>query len=524
MADGVIIGAGPNGLVAANVLADAGWDVLVLEAQPEPGGAVRSGELTLPGYVHDRFSSFYPLSVASPAMRQLHLERQGLRWLRAPTVLAHVFDDGQSVVLSPDVEQTAKSVEQWGDGDGDAWRQLAARWDQVGQELIGALFGPFPPVGPSLRLARRLRRPREVLDFARFALLPVRRLAAEHFNGQGASMLLAGNTLHTDLGPDSTLGGFFGWLLAMLGQSLGFPVPEGGSGALTAALVSRLESRGGRVECRSEVRRVIVRDGRAVGVQLADGSSVDATRAVLADVVAPHLYLDLVGQELLPGSLLQDLQHFELDHGTVKVDWALREPIPWSDPAARTAGTLHLGGNMDDLVEFAADLSCGRVPRHPFCLFGQMTMIDPSRSPAGTETAWAYTHVPQIIKSDPISGITGRWDAGEADAMAARMEEMVEQRAPGFRSLIAGRSVSTPKNLEADDSNLVGGAVNGGTAQLHQQLVFRPVPGRGGPDTPIKRLYLASASAHPGGGVHGACGANAARAALRAWRLQRVIR
>jgi phytoene dehydrogenase-like protein len=337
-------------------------------------------------------------------------------------------------------------------------------------------------------------------------------------------MLLAGNTLHTDLGPDSTLGGFFGWLLAMLGQSLGFPVPEGGSGALTAALVSRLESRGGRVECRSEVRRVVVRDGRAVGVQLADGSSVDATRAVLADVVAPHLYLDLVGQEVLPGSLLQDLQHFELDHGTVKVDWALREPIPWSDPAARTAGTLHLGGNMDDLVEFAADLSCGRVPRHPFCLFGQMTMIDPSRSPAGTETAWAYTHVPQIIKSDPISGITGRWDAGEADAMAARMEEMVEQRAPGFRSLIAGRSVSTPKNLEADDSNLVGGAVNGGTAQLHQQLVFRPVPGRGGPDTPIKRLYLASASAHPGGGVHGACGANAARAALRAWRLQRVIR
>jgi phytoene dehydrogenase-like protein len=179
---------------------------------------------------------------------------------------------------------------------------------------------------------------------------------------------------------------------------------------------------------------------------------------------------------------------------------------------------------MDHLVEYAADLSCGRVPRRPFCLFGQMTMIDPTRSPAGTETAWAYTHVPQTIKGDPISGITGRWDAAEADAMADRIEELVERRAPGFRSLIARRYVTTPRDLEAADPNLVGGSVNGGTAQLHQQLVFRPTPGRGGPDTPIKRLYLASASAHPGGGVHGACGANAARAALRTWRLRRAIR
>jgi phytoene dehydrogenase-like protein len=524
MADAIVIGAGPNGLVAANILADEGWDVLVLEGQPDPGGAVRSGELTLPGYVHDRFSSFYPLAVASPPMRRLHLERQGLRWVRAPAVLAHVFDDGRSAVLSMDIDQTAQSVEQWGPGDGTAWREMVTRWEQVGQELIGSLFEPFPPVAPTVRLAARLRRPHALLDLARFALLPVRRMAAEHFTGPGAAMLLAGNTLHTDLTPDSTLGGFFGWLLAMLGQSVGFPVPEGGSGALTAALVSRLESRGGKVRCGNAVEGVVVRDGRAVGIRLADGTHVDAGRAVLADVSAPRLYLTLVGSDLLPGSLLADLKHFELDHGTVKVDWALSGPILWSDPAARRAGTLHLGGDMDHLVEYAADLSCSRVPRRPFCLFGQMTMIDPTRSPAGTETAWAYTHVPQTIKGDPISGITGRWDAAEADAMADRIEELVERRAPGFRSLIARRYVTTPRDLEAADPNLVGGSVNGGTAQLHQQLVFRPSPGRGGPDTPIKRLYLASASAHPGGGVHGACGANAARAALRTWRLRRAIR
>jgi phytoene dehydrogenase-like protein len=524
MADGVIIGAGPNGLVAANVLADAGWEVLVLEGQPEPGGAVRSGELTLPGYIHDRFSSFYPLAVASPPMRRLQLERQGLRWLRAPAVLAHVFDDGQAAVLSMDVQQTAASVERWGDGDGQAWQALVDQWDRVGPEVMASLLEPFPPVGPAVRLVGRLRHPHEILAFARFALLPVRRLAAENFKGPGAAMLLAGNTLHTDLGPDSTLGGFFGWLLAMLGQSVGFPVPEGGSGALTAALIRRLTSRGGRVECSAEVSKIVIRDRRAVGVTLSDGTDIDVGRAVLADVVAPRLYLDLVGPDLLPASLLADLEHFELDQGTVKVDWALRGPIPWADPAVRRAGTVHLGGDMDHLVEFGADLASGRVPRRPFCLFGQMTMIDPSRSPAGTETAWAYTHVPQAIRSDPVSGITGRWDAAEADAMADRMEEEVERRAPGFRSLIAGRRVSTPKDLQAQDPNLIGGSVNGGTAQLHQQLVFRPTPGRAGPETPIRHLFLASSSAHPGGGVHGACGANAARAALRAWRRRRVFR
>jgi phytoene dehydrogenase-like protein len=386
----------------------------------------------------------------------------------------------------------------------------------VGPALIDTLFHPFPPVGPALSLARRLGRPHDVLDFARFTLLPVRRLAAEEFTGTGAAMLLAGNTLHTDLGPEATLGGMFGWLLAMLGQSIGFPVPEGGSGALTAALVRRLESRGGRVECDTGALRLIVHDGRAVGVRLADGREVDARRAVLADVAAPILYLDLVGPEYLPGHLIDDLRRFQYDHGTVKVDWALRGPIPWSAPSARRAGTLHLGGDMDHLTEFAADLAMGLIPRRPFCLFGQMTMIDPSRSPAGTETAWAYTHVPRQVKGDPRGGLTGRWDKAEADVMADRIEEVVERRAPGFRSLIAARYVATPIDLQHDDANLQGGAVNGGTSQLHQQLVFRPTPGRGGPHTPIKRLYLASSSAHPGGGVHGACGANAALAALGA--------
>jgi phytoene dehydrogenase-like protein len=235
---------------------------------------------------------------------------------------------------------------------------------------------------------------------------------------------------------------------------------------------------------------------------------------VLADVAAPALYVDLVGAEHLPARLLADLQRFELDQATFKVDWALDGPIPWLAPEARKAGTLHLGNDLDHLTEYAADLAMGSIPRRPFCLFGQLTLCDPSRSPAGTETAWAYTHVPQHVKRDPAGQLTGRWDAAEGDAFADRIEALIERRAPGFGELIAVRHVTTPHDLQAQDANLVGGAINGGTAQLHQQVVFRPTPGRGGPRTPVAGLYLASASAHPGGGVHGACGANAAQAAL----------
>ncbi|MDP8938599.1 MAG: NAD(P)/FAD-dependent oxidoreductase [Actinomycetota bacterium] len=521
MPDAVVVGAGHNGLVAANLLADAGWTVAVLEAQPEPGGAVRSGELTVPGFRHDLFSAFYPFAAASPVIRPLGLEEHGLRWRRAPLVLAHPTPDGRCMSLSTDIGETAVSLDTYAPGDGDAWRRLFGRWEHVGDRLLEALCTPFPPMVAGARLAAALG-PAELVRFARFMVLPVRRMAEEEFAGEGAALLLAGNAMHADLAPESTPSGMYGWLLACLGQQYGFPVPEGGAGQLVDAMVKRLEARGGTVTCGTAVSEVVVRGRRAVAVRTASGDVMDAGRAVLADVGAPALYLDLVGPDHLPAALVDDLRRFQYDAGTVKVDWALDGPVPWLAEAARRAGTVHVSDSLDELSQWACHLATGTIPDRPFLLFGQQSLADPTRSPAGTETAWAYTHVPRHTRRDAGGGLTGAWDRSEGEAFADRMEARVEALAPGFRDLIRARHILTPAAMEAADANLVGGAIIGGTAQLHQQLVFRPVPGLGRAETPVRGLYLASSSAHPGGGVHGACGSNAARAALAADRYRRL--
>src|SRR4051812_6060331 len=284
--DAVVVGAGPNGLVAANLLADAGWQVEVLEAQPEPGGAVRSGELTLPGFVHDRFSSFYPLGVASPAMKAMDLEAHGVRWRRPELPVAHPASDGTVAYVGADAAATSASLEAFGRGDGDAWRRLYSLWERLGDPMLQALFDPFPPVRGGARLAARLG-PRRLLDFARFGMLPVRRLGEESFAGQGGRRLLAGNALHADFSPEHPGSGIYGWVLVGLAQQFGFPIPEGGSGRVTDALVRRLQARGGAVRCGVRVTKVETRRGRAAGVRTADGEAIGARRAVLADVAAP---------------------------------------------------------------------------------------------------------------------------------------------------------------------------------------------------------------------------------------------
>lgn len=517
MADAVVIGAGPNGLVAANLLADEGWDVEVLEAQAHPGGAVRTEELTLPGFRHDVFSAFYPLAVASSVLRGLSLERYGLRWRRAPLVLAHPASDGTCAVLSQDLDETAASLDRFATGDGDSWRRLYELWERTGRHLIDALLTPFPPVTAGGRIVRAVGAT-DLVRFLRFGLVPVRRLADEEFGGPGGGRLLAGSALHADLTPESAGGALYGWVLCGIGQELGWPVPEGGAGAVTDALVRRLEARGGRLRCGVRADEVLVERGRAVGVRTA-GGDVAARSAVLADVGAPALFLQLVQRGHLPSRLLDDLRRFQYDNATVKVDWALDGPVPWEAEDARRAGTVHVTEGVDELTHHATQLVTGRIPDRPFLVFGQYGMADPSRAPEGAETAWAYTHVPHLVKSDAGGdGLTGAWDERETDAFAARIEREVEALAPGFRDRIRARHVLTPPGMEARNANLWNGALNGGTAQLQQQVVFRPTSGLGRPETPVRGLYLASASAHPGGGVHGGPGANAARAALKAAR------
>jgi phytoene dehydrogenase-like protein len=505
VADAVVIGAGPNGLVAANALVDASWDVVVLEAQPEVGGAVRSAAVTAPGFVTDLFSAFYPLAAASPLIRDLDLGAHGLRWVQAPTVLAHVLADGSAAVLERDAARTAAGLDAFALGDGDAWLRLVEGWQRIRDPLLDALFTNFPPVRPGLRLLARLGTA-DALRLARLAATPVRRLGEEEFAGSGGRLLLTGNAMHSDIPPNAAGSGLFGWLLAMLGQDVGFPVPAGGAGRLAAALADRASAGGVELRTGAEVTAVLTRSGRAVGVRLADGSVVEARRAVLADVTAPALYTRLLDPAAVPPRLLDDLRRFEWDHATLKVNWALDSPVPWLADAAGRAGTVHLGVDLDGFVDFSADLTVRRRPARPFVLFGQMTTADASRSPAGTESAWAYTHLPAAVAARPA----------EVDDHVELVQAAVERVAPGFAAHVLARHVQTPRDLEAANASLAGGALNAGTSAIHQELVFRPTPGLGRPETPIEGLFLAGASAHPGGGVHGACGWNAARAALSA--------
>jgi phytoene dehydrogenase-like protein len=517
-ADAVVVGAGVNGLVAANLVADAGWSVVVLEQQPTAGGAVRTDEEVADGFRHDTFSAFYPFAAASPIMATLDLERWGLRWRHAPAVLGNPMPDGSWALLTRDREAVADRFDRAHPGDGAAWLEMVRQWEEVGPSLLGALLSPFPPIKHGLPLLAKLAR-EPGLTTARALLSGVRSLGEERFGGEGPRLLLAGNAGHADFSSEGAGSGIFGLIMTMLGQTVGYPVPEGGAGSLTEALVRRLEDRGGEVRVGVEVVEVEVEGGRAVAVRTADGERVAAHRAVLADVVAPRLYGTLVADKHLPARTRHGIERFAWDPGTVKVDWALSGPVPW-DPAPEVApGCVHICDSVDELTVTSAQIAAGSLPARPFLLTGQMTTTDPTRSPPGTESFWAYTHVPQQVRGDAGDvGLTGDWHGGDAERFADRMQARIERYAPGLASRVIARRVLSPPELERRDANLVGGAINAGTAQLQQSLVFRPVPGSGRAETPVRGLFLASASAHPGGGVHGAPGANAARAALAAER------
>lgn len=503
--DAVVVGAGPNGLVAANVLSSAGWEVVVVEAEARPGGAVRSDDSLGEGHVVDTCSAFYPLAVASPAMATLGLERYGLSWRHAPVVVGHDLEDGPAL-LWRDRRATAEALEATHPGDGERWARWSRRFEAIEAELMSAICTPFPPARAGGRLLRSLG-PSGLLRLGRLALVPLRQLVEEEGFGPAAAALLAGCGAHGDLGPDDAGSAFYGWLLAMLGERHGFPVPEGGADRLTGALVRRLEANGGALVCGEPVVAIRVVAGRAVGVETAAGRRLYARRAVLADVPAPALYGGLVGWEHLPPALADDLRRLVLDRPVVKVDLALSAPVPWRAPELAEAATVHLGGELDGLAAAHAALAAGRVPARPFVIVGQPGRADPSRSVVG-QVVWAYTRAPRTALGHPEL----------VEATRRALEATLERHAPGVTASVVARRVLGPAELAAHDRSLVDGAINGGTAAPFQQLVLRPVPGLGRPETPLGGLYLASSSAHPGGGVHGACGWNAARAALRAGR------
>lgn len=468
MLDAVVVGAGPNGLSAAVELARRGHSVLVIEAAPAVGGAARTEELTLSGFRHDTGSAVYPLGAASPFFRSLPLEEHGLTWVHPELPLAHPFDGGTAVVLHRDPAAMTVELER----DGAAYRRL-----------VEPLVTMWPTFVDHV-LASPLRPPRDAAFMARFGLRAFRSttgLCRGLFKGPAARALFAGNAAHTGTPLDFAFTAGVALTLMGAAHAVGWPMPRGGAASITRALASLLVAHGGEIE---------------TGRRVAALEELPPTRAVLLDVT-PRQLLELAG-ERLPPRYRRRMRAWKYGPGAFKLDWALDAPVPWQAEACRRAGTVHLGGTLEEIARAERAPWEGRVAEAPFVILAQPTLCDPTRAPEGKHVAWAYCHVPN------------GW-AGDA---TAAVEAQVERFAPGFRETILGRHVHTPATLQAWNPNLVGGDVNGG-ALTPRQALARPVASPTPWVTPLPDVYLCSAATAPGGGVHGMCGFHAARCAMK---------
>jgi phytoene dehydrogenase-like protein len=446
--------------------------------------------------VHDVGAAFFPFGTTSPALASLDLAGAGLVWRHAAIDSAFPAPDGSCAAIGRDLESTVLAL----GVDGDAWRRMAEWHAASRSRVVDALLAPLPALREALRL-----HPRDIAMLARVGLSSGRGFATAMFQTEAARRVIPGLALHTDVGPDDPCGAAVGFVLAMLASSGGFCVPEGGAGAITAALRQRVEERGGTVMCGARVDRIIIRAARAVAVHVEGQGEIDASRAIIADVAAPALYLNLLDRALVPTPIVESMRSFVHGFGTFKIDWALDSAVPWSAANARRSAVVHAGDDLDDLAAFTQEVRSGQLPSRPYLVVGQQSLADPTRAPAGQHTLWAYSRVPPRVR--------GGWEMTR-ERFADRIEARIEELAPGFRRTILARRIFAPPDLEAMNANLIGGDLAGGSAKIQHQLFFRPVFPYFRYRTPIRSLYLGSSYTHPGAGVHGACGRNAALAAL----------
>lgn len=463
--DAVVIGSGPNGLAAAITLALDGKSVVVYEAQQTIGGAVRSAELTLPGFSHDFCSSIYPLAIGSPFFRSLPLAQHGLEWIQPPAALAHPFDDGTAVVFHRSVDATAAELGPDRQAYQELMTPLVGAWDGLDTDLLGPIRWPSHPL--------------KLLRFGALAIQSGRHLAEGRFIGERAKGLFAGLVGHSMLPLEYWGSAAFGLVLAIAGHSVGWPLVRGGAQKLSQALAGYLRSLGGEIVCNSPVRKL---------------NELPPARVVLCDLT-PRQLLE-IGAENLSSSYKRRLERYRYGMAAFKLDWALSGPLPWKAPECARAATLHLGGTFEEIAFSEASAWGGKHAERPFILAAQPSLFDPSRAPEGKHTLWAYCHVPN----------------GSTFNMGDRIEKQIGRFAPGFKDLVIRRSLTSPIDFEKHNPNLVGGDINGGAPTLGQ-LFFRPTVRMY--RTSRRGLYLCSASTPPGGGVHGMCGHFAARQALK---------
>jgi len=459
-----VIGAGPNGLAAAIVLAQAGFHVDVLEAQAQPGGAARTMELTLPGFKHDFGSAVYPLGAGSPFFASLPLNRHGLEWIHSPAPLAHPLDDGTAVMLERSLDQTSHSL----GIDGKAWDQLMRPFVEHWKKFAPQILGPvsFLPKSPLL--------------MARFGMLAVQSAhsVARRFRDQRTRALFAGLAAHSFLSLDEPLSAAFGILMAVPAHAVGWPIPRGGAQSITTALCGVLASFSGKLRTSAPVENL---------------TALSCYDLTLCDLTPRQLLK--IGGRRFSESFKQQLACHRYGAGVCKVDYALNAPIPWNAADCSRAATVHLGGSFEEIAESEKAVRTGHHPDRPFVLLAQPSLFDSSRAPAGKHTAWAYCHVPNGSKVD----------------MLQKLEDQIERFAPGFRDCILARRVFSPAALETMDANLVGGDIGGGIMDI-RNFLFRPTRRRYA--TSALGVYMCSSSTPPGGGVHGMCGYHAAKMAL----------
>ncbi|HXE79962.1 MAG TPA: NAD(P)/FAD-dependent oxidoreductase [Vicinamibacterales bacterium] len=469
--DAVIVGSGPNGLAAANCLADAGLSVLVLEASDAPGGGMRSAEVTEPGFIHDLCSAVHPFGALSPCFSALELERWGLTWAHPEIPLAHPLEDGRAAVLHRSLDETCRSL----GPDGEAYRRLVAPF----LDDAAATFS---------EILRAIRLPRHVRLMARFGAIgmqPCTRVV-ERFADEPARVLFAGLAAHSIRPLTEPFTAAFGLSLALAAHHVGWPVARGGSQSIATALVNRLRDRGGDVRASHPVRSL--RD-------------IPPARKVLFDLLPAQVAA--IAGDALPLGYARRLRRYRLGPGVFKIDWALSGPIPWSAEPCRRAGTVHLGGSLAEIVESERRMVGGEPADRPFVLVAQQSLVDPRRAPEGRHTGWAYCHVPN----------------GSTKDMTAAIEAQVERYAPGFRDRILARRTWTTRDLETRNANLAGGDIAGGSNEW-RQLLFRPVARVDPYATPNPRIFICSSATPPGGGVHGMCGYGAAQSVL--WRMGKI--
>jgi phytoene dehydrogenase-like protein len=496
--DAIVIGSGPNGLAAAIRLAQAGRSVIVLEAASQLGGAVRTEPLTLPGFAHDTFSSVYPAAAASPVFTRLPLAEHGLQWVHPQACMAHPLPNGEAAVLYRDLSATGRSLDRVHPGDGESWQQFAGRYLDAFAAVRDTMLSGFPPVAGALRLTADAG-PRAMADFTRLLCGSAVGLGRRLFAGDGPRAWLYGAAMHGDTPPGRAGSGIAAFYLSLLGHAVGWPSPRGGAQRLADALVAYVHGLGVETQTGANVQHITALGGRVRGVSVTGGQEYRAG-VVIADVM-PHALIALTG-DALRGWYRAALRRYVYGPATLKVDWALDGPIPWSNPEVRHAGTVHVAGAEQELLSAISD-SAHQLPARPFLLLGQQSIADPSRAPPGKHTAWAYTHGPPSIDWPRL-----------AERHVHAIEAQIERFAPGFRDLVLARHVLTPGDLQGRNANLVNGDVGGGSYTL-RQAVFRPLPSLSPYRTPLHGLYLASAATFPGGAVHGVPGDAAARAALR---------